>query len=444
MILTNATLLTFWGREPLVEGGLVAIEGKTIVDFGKIGKLADRYEDAETIDLEGRIVLPGQIDLHAQLHRTLIRGAPSRGIAPRTHRELHEQVWWKLERALDSEGIYLSALVGLLDAVRSGVTTVVDSHSSPQALEGSLDALRRAYSEVGARGVLSYSASDREGEAGAIAGIEENRRFVEQVRLDKTDMIRGLFGVAGSSAVSDSTLDRAVNVARSLGSAFHLPLSEDTSDVEKTRKTYEKTPVERFLTAGALTPGTLACHSVHLEGKDVELLKQSGAWVVHCPQSNAAHAVGMVDLTRLRSAGVPVALGSGGFGPGLMEEVRSTMLQQRAFGRSPVEARELAARAAFNANPQWTTTLFGPPIGRIKPGARADLVIVDYDPPTPMSRDNLLEHLVTGVARAPVRMVIINGKTVYREGTFLHLDEAAIRARAREAAVSLWKRMSAP
>jgi cytosine/adenosine deaminase-related metal-dependent hydrolase len=98
MIITNATLVTLWESQPLIDGALVAVEGKTIIDFGKMGKLIDRYEDTETLDVGGRVLMPGLVNAHSHLWRSLAPALPLERV--RTFRELQERFWWRHARAL--------------------------------------------------------------------------------------------------------------------------------------------------------------------------------------------------------------------------------------------------------------------------------------------------------------------------------------------------------
>ena len=441
MILHNASLITFWDSEPFIEAALVAIEGKTIVDFGKLGKLIDKYDDPETFDLGGRVVMPGLINAHAHLYSSLARGMPLKGEPPRNFREVLEKIWWRLDRALTADDVYLSALVGLLDSVRSGVTTVIDHHSSPGACPGSLDAIWRAFAELGVRGCLAYEVSDRDGEAAAAAGIDENCRFLERCRVSHSEMMAGLFGLHASFTLSDATLARALVCARGVSAGFHVHLAEDACDLEAARSKYARSPVVRLAEAGVLNEASLAAHCIHLLPSDPARLKETKAWVVHNPQSNAANAVGTADILQLSRQGVSLALGTDGFSPSIFEEFRAAALHQRMRAGEPAVAMEEAHRAAFLGNADLATSIFGPPLGRIKPGARADLMVIDYRPPTPLTKDNLLGHLFFGISRAPLSMVLVNGKVVYRDGFFPGLDEGRIRAEAQRAAVKLWERM---
>ncbi len=282
MILNNADLVTFWDSEPFVKGVLVAIEGKIIVDFGSIGKLADRYDDSDTLDVGGRMVMPGLINAHTHLRRTLTRGMPIKGGPPRTFQEMQEAFCWKPDRSLCEEGVYLGTLIGLLDSVRAGVTTVVDHHSSPAVVPGCLDAVWQAFSEVGVRGALSYAVSDRDGSRVSRAGIDENRRFIKRCKAEGSEMMSGLFGLEASHAVSRPTLEQVVAAHGEVGGCFHVHVAEDRGDLEVTRREHGATPVERLVAGGVLKKGSLAVHCVHLEEADYRQLRASGVRAVGC------------------------------------------------------------------------------------------------------------------------------------------------------------------
>ncbi len=443
MILNNANVVTFWDSEPFLKGALVAIEGKVIVDFGSVGKLADRYDDADTLDVGGRIVMPGLINAHTHLGRTLTRGMPIKGETPRTFQEMQEALCWKPDRALSEEDVYLGTLIGLLDSVRAGVTTVIDHHSSPAVVPGCLDSVWKAFSEVGVRGALSYAVSDRDGSRVSQAGIDENRRFIERCKAEGSEMMSGLFGLEASHAVSQRTLEQAVAAHREVGGGFHVHVAEDRGDLEATRREYGATPVARLAAAGVLNKGSLAVHCVHLEDSDYRELKVRGVRAVVCPQSNAASGVaaeGTADLARLRGAGVSTVLGTDGVTASVFEEFRAAALIQRVMGLPSSRAKREAFQATFSGNGLLAAELFGTTLGKIKPGARADLVVLDHQPATPLTVENFADHFFFGMSRAPVYAVVINGRLVFKQGVFLNLDESRIRGRARRAAEALWKR----
>jgi cytosine/adenosine deaminase-related metal-dependent hydrolase len=175
--------------------------------------------------------------------------------------------------------------------------------------------------------------------------------------------------------------------------------------------------------------------------EDEVVFREREVWIAHGAQSDILSGSGTLDLARAASSGLRLALATDGCGPGLCEEVRTAAYRQRTRGRDLTDAIRLACRAAFAGNADLATRVFGAELGRIKPGARADLVVLDYRAPTAISEESLGEHLFWGALRAPVHSVIVNGKVLYQTGEFKDLDEERIRARAREAARKLGERL---
>jgi cytosine/adenosine deaminase-related metal-dependent hydrolase len=419
MIVNNADLITHWPSQPAVSGALVAIEGKSIVDFGLVGKLVDRYDDdTEILDVSGRLVVPGMIDAGSRLYRSLTPGL----IIP--WRESH-----RVESALDEECLYWSALAFLLDALRSGVTTSFAVVSSPASVEGSLSAAARAFSETKVRGALAYAVSPRSDTA---AAIRENARHLASCRGSSSDRIQGLFGLDATSGIEDELMTRFARAVEDEEAGVYV-LLEDQGD--------EADVVSRLERLGVWNRGGVAFYRGPIAPVDEVVFREREIWIAHGAQSDILSGVGAPDLARAASSGLRLALATDGCGPSLSEELRVAAYRQRARGRELKDAIRLACRAAFAGNADLATRVFGPELGRIKPGARADLVVLDYRAPTLLEEENLPEHLFWGASRAPVHSVIVNGKLLYQNGEFKDLDEERIRARSREAARKLRERL---
>jgi cytosine/adenosine deaminase-related metal-dependent hydrolase len=419
MIVNNASLITHWPSQPSVGGALVAIEGKSIVDFGLVGKLVDRYDDeTEILDVSGRLVVPGTIDAGSRLYRSLTASLP---------------IPWRescrVESVLDEESLYWSALAGLLDALRSGVTTSFALVSSPASIEGSLTAVARAFAETRVRGALAYLVSSR---SDVESSVRENLRHLASCRGSSSERIQGLFGLDATSGIEDEVLKRVAEAAESEGAGFHAVLEDEGED------SVLGTRLER---AGVWNRGGVALHRGPISPEDEVVFRDREVWVAHGAQSDILSGVGAIDLARAASSGSRLALATDGCGSSVMDELRIAAYRQRTRGRDLKDAIRLACRAAFAGNADLATRVFGPEIGRIKPGARADLVVLDYWPPTPLEEEGLPEHLFWGASRAPVHSVIVNGKLVYQNGEFRDVDEERIRARAREAARKLRERL---
>jgi cytosine/adenosine deaminase-related metal-dependent hydrolase len=195
--------------------------------------------------------------------------------------------------------------------------------------------------------------------------------------------------------------------------------------------------VERLADAGALTERSLLAHCVHVDDHEIGLIRDAGAWVVHNPRSNMNNRVGRAPVGAL---GERVALGTDGIDGDMFAESRAAYWRGHeddpSISPSWVLGR-LAAGAAFAGR------AFGEPLlGRIEPGAPADLVVLDYDPPTPLSAENLAGHWVFGLSASNVRDVVVDGTVVVQDRRLVH-GEGEPRAHAQAAARDLWTRMDA-
>lgn len=392
------------------------------------------------LDAGGRLLMPALINCHTHLYSTLARGITLPGRAPTNFTEILKKLWWRLDRALKPDDVYYSALVGLVDCAKNGVGTLVDHHSSPNACAGSLDQIERAFRDVGLRGVLCYETSDRDGPAKAQAALAENIRFIERIGRAGDGLIAASFGLHASFTLSDRTLRQAVEAEESLGAGFHIHVAEDRSDLEHARRRFKKTVVARLRDLGVMTDRTLAAHCIHVTAGDIAALAKLGANVAHNPQSNCNNAVGIAKLIELMKAGVLVGLGSDGYSPRMWEEFKTAFHLQKVRTGDPRVGYAEAYAAALLNNRTIAKKLWGMEIGRIEAGARADLILVDYYPPTPLDAGNLFGHLLFGIANAPIDTLIVDGRVILKDKRCVTVDEAAVAERATRQAKALWER----
>ena len=425
MILTNARILTFDSADRVLDSGSVEV-----LDDGAIGSVRDgRALDAYAVDLQGRLLMPALINCHTHLYSTLARGIHLPGPPPPDFPATLKKLWWRLDRALTEEDVYYSALTGLIDSARCGVGTVIDHHSSPNACAGSLDCVERAFHEVGLRGATCYETSDRNGRRGAAAGIRENVRFLERVR--PAAQVGGMFGLHAAFTLGDRTLAACVEANQSLGAGFHIHVAEDVCD---------RSAVRRLCAAGVLNEKALAAHCIHITAAERTALARHRVNVVHNPQSNCNNAVGIADLPALFRSGTTVGLGSDGYSPRMFEEFKTAFHVQKLMAGDPRVAYAEAYAAAFLNNRTIVKKLWGMEIGRIEKGAQADLILVDYYPPTPLHGGNLFGHILFGIANAPVDSLMVNGRFVVREKQCVTVDERHIAEKAAQRARALWER----
>jgi len=415
---------------PAVTEGDVAVEGGRVVAVGRAGAVTA----AERIDCAGCVVIPGNVCAHHHLYAALARGMPYRLDPPQTFVEILQRVWWRLDRALDTETVWASAACGAAEALLAGTTTIVDHHASPNAAEGSLDVIAGAVGRLGARAVLCLEVSDRDGPERAAAGLEESRRFLR--REPGPDLVRAMVGAHASFTLSDETLAAIVSLADGFDTGVHVHVAEDAADERDALARFGLRVVERLAKAGALTERSLLAHGVHLDRREIELVRERGTWVAHNPRSNMNNRVGRAPVVDL---GERVTLGTDGLDGDVFAESRAAYWRGREADPR-VTPRWLLARLAASA--RFVGERFGEPaLGRVEPGAPADLVVLEYDPPTPLTAESLGGHWVFGLSARAVRDVVVNGSVVVRGRCLVRVDERELRARSRELAERLWARV---
>jgi len=335
---------------------------------------------------------PGLVCAHHHLYSTLARGMPAPPKAPTTFGEILEQVWWRLDAALDLEMIRWSAMLGALEALESGTTAIVDHHESPNAIEGSLDVIAEACAEVGVRSLLCYGITDRHGPDGARRGLAENERFIRGGG-------RGLVGIHAAFTCADASLEAAAGVARDLGVGVHVHVAEGPEDADAPRRL-----------DGLTRDDWLLAHCVHLPTGHA--LRGT---VLHNPASNLNNAVGYAAPARFAN---PVALGTDGIGGNVLEAFRLAYLLQRSVD--------------VTAGPEtaWSWLATG---WDVVPEARADEVTWSYEPLDPW-------HVAFTPGIRPLR-VLVGGVPVLEDGRPTRVDAVEVRSKAREQAARLHARL---
>ncbi len=328
---------------------------------------------------------PGLVCGHHHLYSVLARGMPPPPMVPTTFQSILEQIWWRLDSALDLEMLEWSAKLGALEALESGTTAIVDHHESPNAIEGSLDVIARACEEVGVRVLTAYGVTDRNGPDGAKRGLEENRRFISEGG-------NALVGIHAAFTCSDETLENAAGMARDLGVGVHIHVCEGPEDKDAAQRLRSFTRADWLL-----------AHCVHLPS-DHEL----EGTILHNPRSNLNNSVGYAEPARFSN---PVMLGTDGIGANMIESFRLAYVMQRSTN--------------ITATPDtaWRWLEQG---WELFPNSRKDIVTWSYDPMDPW-------HIAFTPGIRPLR-VEVDGEVLLDESGPTRVDANEVRAKAREQA----------
>ena len=442
MLITHGTVLTFGGDRRVIADGAVYYEGDTILEVGASADLEREHPRGERLDARGRLVLPGMICAHTHFYGAFARGMAIPGDPPASFMQILERLWWKLDRALTIEDCHYSALVCLADAIRHGTTTLIDHHASPTHIDGSLDALAAAASQSGLRVGLCYEVTDRNGAAGARAGIAENVRFLKRLRASPDAKLGASFGLHAAFTVSDDTLDACLAAARGLDTGFHIHLAEDRADQDDSLARYGVRVAERLARRGILGPRTLVAHAIHVDEHEIDVLRQTRTKVSHQPRSNMNNAVGVAEIERMLDRDITVGLGNDGFTNNMFAEIHVAYLLHRVSKGDPrVLPGDRLLAMAFDNNAAIAGLFFPRPAGALAPGAYADIILLDYHPYTPLTGGNYPWQLIFGMDGSHVSHTICGGRMLMKDRELLTLDEAAIAARARELAPAIWRRV---
>ncbi len=443
MLITNGPIVTWGSPNDILEGHALLIRDGKIAAIGLESALKAQYPDETILDAENQLIMPGNICAHTHFYGAFSRGMAIPGEPATNFAEILQNLWWKLDKALDVDGVYYSALTLLIDAIKYGTTTLFDHHASPNFIDGSLDVIYEAMLAAGLRGSLCYEVTDRDGEERALAGIRENGRFIKRVLAGDTDpMVKAHFGLHASLTVSDETLDKCL--LESAGRAgFHCHAAEGVVDQVDAFEKYGIRVIERFYQKGVLGPKTIMVHGVHADEQEIDRLAETQTWLTHQPRSNMNNAVGVAPIEEMMRRGVRVGMGNDGFSNAMWSEWFAAYTLHKDNQRDPraMGGYDIIKIAVENNSELATETFDGLRVGKIEEGAAADIIFVDYAPITPMHAGNLPWHILFGFRDGMVTMTMANGRVLMKDRRLVFLDEHEVAAKSREAATRAWQKV---
>ncbi|MBL4888597.1 MAG: putative aminohydrolase SsnA [Candidatus Lindowbacteria bacterium] len=446
LLIGPGPVITFGEKNRVIEYGGVLIDGNTIKAVGNFDDLVAENPVFTQLDTGGRVIIPGIVNAHMHFYSTFSRGMAIKEDPPENFVQILERLWWRLDKALGEKDCYLSAAIPSLLGLRYGITSYIDHHASPfykdRSPLGSLEEVGQAILDTGVRGCLCYEVSDRDGEVIALAGISENERFIEMCRTGHGNgRLTGMMGLHAQFTCSDETLAQARQVNDYLKAGFHVHCAEDASDTEDAKKRGFGGAVERLEANGILGDKTILAHCIHVSDKEIQMIKDSGTAVVHQPTSNMNNAVGTTQIVKIKNAGILAGVGTDGMSPNVWNDFRVSNWKTRDLAGDPRQGWMEAYELLTQGNPAIASRYFDKPVGVLKPGAYADVAVMDYYPPTPLNNDSCMGHVLFGLAYSQAWHTICNGEVVLKEGQLkLDIDEEKLSRTARECAAELWER----
>jgi putative selenium metabolism protein SsnA len=440
----NVTIATNDPAVGVLENHGVLVEGSRITAVAPHPTLT-LPPDTQQIDGGGRLLMPGFTNAHMHFYGMYARGLSMKS-TPHNFHEILQQLWWALDKVLDEEAVYYSALLPAITAVRHGCTSIIDHHASPNAVAGSLDQIKNALQQVGMRGLLCYEVSDRDGTAVREAGLAENERFIRACQVakeaDSSYLYDGMVGLHASFTLEDETLAQAAELMQRVGRGCHIHLLEDWVDEQITQEKHGRGAVQRLDEFGLLTPQSIVAHGIFLDEDGIARLANHDTIVVHQAQSNMNNAVGRADVFRLLASGLTVGIGTDGMTPDIRAETRTGFLMHKHHLGDNNAGWSQFEQMLLRNNPAIYQRLTGQQVGQIRPGYLADIILLDYFPPTPLTQGNLWGHFLFGMVDTAVDTTIINGQIIMQNKQIPHLDEPALAAASRTVAQRVWQKFN--
>ena len=440
-LFSNVGVVTVDDAGTIVENGWIAVEDGHIAAYGEGQAPAALAAGArEHLDADGHVVMPGMVNAHTHLFQTFFRGlADDLALL-----DWLEQCIWPGAGHMDAEAARAAAAVGLIENLRSGVTTVIDhQYIHPGADADSIDeAVASAAHDLGIRLVLAHGWADRNYHPPLTsdAGTVERRLTALAERWGSEDTIRIENGPLIPWGCSDDGMRSTVAAARGLGAGTHVHCAETQIEVEMNLAERGMRHVHWLDEIGALGPDVQLAHAIWLDDDELDLIAARDAVVVHCPVSNMYLASGVARILEMRARGITIALASDGPGSNnrqdMFEVMKTAVLLQKVSHLDPMAVQPsdvltMACRGGARAAQQAA------PAGTISSGAPADLVVVDLNSVFCQPVHRLDSALVFNCSPDRVRHVMVGGQWRMFNHHIVGLDEAAVLADAIQQARSV-------
>ena len=436
-ILANGKLITRDAAAPYLPDGGVAIDGTRIAAVGATAELRATYPDAEFLDARGGVIMPGLVNAHTHIYSALARGLSINGFNPTSFYEVLDGQWWYIDRHLTLAGTRASADALYLDCIKQGVTTIFDHHASFADIPGSLFQIADSAKQFGIRSCLCYEVSDRDGQEKADQAVQENKDWLDCCEKNLGEMLASMFGGHALFTISDKTFEK-MTAANNGRTGFHIHVSEGMNDVYDSLQNYGRRPVQRLQDHGILGPKTILGHCIHVNTAEMEIIQATGTMCVNNPESNMGNAVGCSPVLQLMKRGIMVGLGTDAYTNDMLESLKAALTIQRHNACMPNVGWGEVTAMLFKNNPAIGEKYFGVPLGRLAPGAAADVIVMDYKPFTPFSDANIDGHMLFGMTGRQCQTTICNGKLLMKDRELVGVDEEAVNAHILEESKKLW------
>ncbi len=442
-LLKLSTIITMDAQRRVLQPGGIIVNGSSIEEV--VDAKAMRAFKGRVVDASSLVAIPGFIQTHIHLCQTLFRGLAD---------DLELLDWLKLrimpyEYAHNARSMYVSAMLGIAELIRSGTTTIMDMGSVHHEEE-----IVRAIHETGLRAFVGKAMMDvndlypklKEPTKDAISSTLQQ---AEQWHKSSEGRIRYAVAPRFVLSCTDGLLSDAYEMTKSFpGMLFHTHAAENRREMDAVRTRCKMDNIEYFETLNILQPNTCLAHCIWLNDREMDLMKERDAKVLHCPSSNLKLGSGIANIPRYQARGITVSLGADG-APcnntlNMFTEMRlAALLQKPIHGPMAMNAKSVLEMATLGGA---ATLGMANEVGSLDAGKKADIVLLDLNrignTISPQSDDELFSSIVYSCSPENVHSVMVDGRWVFRKREFLTLDEENIVRRAKRDLKALKERVS--
>jgi len=428
LLVKGATIVTMDAQRRVIENGFIAVRGDEIIAIGQNpAEFAPKGLIAkETIDANGKLIIPGLINGHTHIPMSLLRGLKDDVTLDDWLRKF---IFPAEARNVTEDFVRWGSRLALAEMIRSGTTTYADMYyfEDAEAEEAKAAGVRGFLGETW----LDFPAPDNKSEAEMSAYTE---KFLKKWQSDP--LIHAAVAPHSIYTCSEKTLHDAAALARK----YHAPILIHVAEMRKEYvDSIEKngaTPVQYLERLELLGPDVLAAHCIWVDYTDMKILAERQVGCVHNPSSNMMLASGVAPVVDQRAAGMRVGLGTDGPAGSnndfdMMEEMDLAAKLQKTYR---VDPRALGAKGAMEmATIEGARALhMEKEIGSLEPGKKADFAILTLDVPNAVPVYDIYSQIVYALKASEIETVVVGGKTLLKNGKLLTVDEAAAIAKARE------------
>jgi len=408
LLIKDIDLIPVDGRDDVIESTNIYIEGDTIVHIGDLKK--DIKVD-KIIDGSNKVAMPGFINSHTHIGMSLLRNYADD--LP-LHDWLTKRIW-PVEAKLRAEDVYWGSLLSMVEMIQSGTTSFCDMYFF-------MDEVGKGLENSGMRGVLTR---------GLIEDDDKDKKLMETRELYKRwngradGRIKVMVAPHAPYTCSPSYLEDIMELAEELDAGIHIHLSETKKEVEDSFKAYGKSPIEHVYDIGLFKRPTIAAHCVHVDDKDMEILKENGVSPVNNPGSNLKLASGFSPVDKMLKRGINVALGTDGPSSNnslnMLREIYLAATVNKAVNLDAVSISAITAIKMATINGA-RALLWGEEIGSVEIGKKADIILIDMDKAHLYPRHNMVSAVAYSAQAPDVDTVIIDGNIVMEDREIKTLD----------------------